>query len=139
MSCAYQHRQFKAYLDPNSDESSKFRLNYVRPGIGIRITPLMGLFEEDGWSPILEIGTSYNYNFSCTAPYENTKEQFNNGITSTFALGVRFEEWSITGGVEIDNYNLLNQDYSPDNGISYPYKDIKTNHVTAFLSISRDF
>jgi len=139
ISCAYQHRQFQARLDDIIDEWSKFRLNYISPGIGIRVTPLLGLLEDDGWSPIVEVGTSYNYNINCTGPYGHDKDQFNNGLTNTFAIGVRMEEFSVTGGVEIDNYNLFNQDYTPDNGNTYPFKDFKSHHLTIFLSISQDF
>ena len=139
VSCAYQHRQFKARLDENDDKWSKFRFNYIRPGVGIRVTPLIRLLENYGWSPILEIGTAYNYNFSCKAPYDNSKDQFNDGLTTTVGLGVRFEKLSITSGAEIDNYNLFNQDFTPDNGQTYPYKNLKTKHFIIYVSVSRDF
>lgn len=138
VSCAYQHRHFKALFDDSGDWS-KYNLNYVRPGVGIRITPLINLLDEEGWSPIVEIGTAYNYNFSCSAPYDDTKDQFNNGITTTFGLGARFEDWSLSAGVELDNYSLFNKDFTPDKGITYPYKDVKTNHTTIYLSLSRNF
>jgi len=139
ISCAYQHRQFEALLNPDGEEWSKFRLNYIRPGIGIRVTPFINLLEKSGWSPILEIGTAYNYNFKCKAPYENEKKQFNNGMTTSFALGARFETLSFTFGAELDNYNLFNQDFTIDNGSSYPYKDIKSTHLTLYLSVAQDF
>lgn len=139
VTCAYQHRQFKAQFNPTTDDWSRFKLNYVRPGIGIRVTPCIGLLEEEGWSPIVEIGTAYNYNFKCSAPGENPKKQFNNGVTTSFGAGVRFESISITAGVEIDNYNLFNKNYTPDEGITYPYSGVKSKHLTIFLSLASDF
>lgn len=139
LTCAYQHRQFKVLLNPEVDGWSKFKLNYVRPGIGIRITPCISLLKYNGWSPIIEIGTGYNYNFKCSAPNENPKDQFENGMTTSFGAGVRFYNVSISGGAEIDNYNLFNKDFTPDGGITYPYKNINSKHITIFVSVFKDF
>lgn len=139
ISCAYQFNKFKAQFDYNVDQWNRFKIHGVRPGIGIRITPFINMLEDNGWSPILEAGTSYNYYFSCTAPYDNNKKQFNNGMTSTFAIGARlYEHYSITGGVDLDHYSMFNQDFTPD-GVTYPYKEVKSSKLTVFLSISHDF
>ncbi|MBO5426984.1 MAG: hypothetical protein J5996_00970, partial [Prevotella sp.] len=106
VSCAYQFKKFSAQFDSEVDEWHKYKMHSVRPGIGIRITPFINMLEDRGWSPILEVGTSYNYYFSCKAPYENDKKQFNSGMISTFAIGARFEDnLSISGGVELDHYS----------------------------------
>lgn len=140
LSCAYQFNKFRAQFDPNIDQWDKFKMHSIRPGIGIRITPFINLLEDDGWSPILEIGTSYNCYFSCTAPYDSDKSQFNSGMISTFGIGARFKEnYSLTGGVELYHYSMFNQGFSPDGGITHPYKDIKSSKLTIFISFSHDF
>lgn len=137
VSCAYQFNKFRAQFDSGSWE--KYKFHSVQPGIGIRITPFINMLEEYEWSPILEVGTSYNYYFSCSAPYGSDKDQFNNGMISTFAIGARFdEECSITGGVELSHYSMFNKNFTPD-GTIYPYKNIKTSKLTIFVSISHDF
>lgn len=139
VSCAYQFNKFQAQFDSNIDQWEQFKMHSVRPGIGIRITPLVNLLEEEGWSPILEVGTSYNYYFSCKAPFDSNKDQFNSGMISTFAIGARFEEaGSLTGGVELDHYSMFNQNFTPD-GITYPYKDMKSSKFTVFISFCHDF
>lgn len=134
ISCAYQYRQFRAEMRDMG--STKYKMSSVRPGIGIRITPLTRLLEDGKWSPIIELGTSYNYYFNVTAPFDNDKSQFNSGMVSTLAIGMRNLSWSITAGAEIDHYNLFNKDYSPDNGLTHPYADFKTHHITAFVAVS---
>jgi hypothetical protein len=137
ISCAYQFNKFSAQWVPN--EWDKYKIHSVRPGIGIRITPFVNMLDEYEWSPILEVGTSYNYYFSCKAPYNNDKSQFNNGMISTFALGVRFyEDYSFTAGVELNHYSMFNTDFTVD-GLTFPYKDIKTSKTTIFFSVSHDF
>lgn len=136
LSCSYQFRRFEAQFE--NTEMNKYKLHGVRPGLGIRITPFIGLLEDDKWSPLIELGTGYNYYFSSKAPYDNNKKQFNNGMTSTFSIGARNTSIAITGGVEIDHYNLFNQDFTPD-GIVYPYENVKTKHFTIFVSFSHEF
>lgn len=137
VSCAYQFRRFEAELE--TDTWSKFKLNSIRPGIGIRVTPFLGLLENDKFSPIIEVGTSYNYYFSVNAPYGKSKDQFKSGMVSTLALGARNPQFSFAAGVELDHYNMFNQDFTPDNGVTYPYKNLKSKNFTIFVSLSKEF
>lgn len=140
VACAYQFNKFKAQFDPNINSWEKYKMNSIRPGIGIRITPFINMLKDKGGSPIIEVGTSYNYYFSCKAPYDNDKNQFKSGMISTLGIGTRFyRHVSVTGGVELDHYSIFNQEFTPDNGISYPYKDIKSKKMTIFISVSHDF
>lgn len=137
VSCAYQFRRFEG--DFSQIGHNVYKLNSIRPGIGIRVTPFISLVEDDKWSPIVEIGTSYNYYFNTKGPFDNAKDQFNSGMISTFAVGARSKYVSITGGVEIHQYSIFNKKFSPDNGITLPYADVKTNLLTIFVSFIREF
>jgi hypothetical protein len=138
-SCGYQFNKFRARFEANTKEWDKYKIHSIRPGIGIRITPFVNMLENKGWSPILEVGTSYNYYFGCTAPYKSDKDQFQGGMISTFAVGARFSSnWSFTSGVEFSHYSMFNKDFTPD-GATYPYQDVKSSKTTVFLSISNDF
>lgn len=136
ISCAYQYRRFEANFDKIG--WSTYKLHSIRPGLGIRITPFLGLLENDGWSPIAEVGTSYNYYFKSKGPYNNDTKQFNSGMISTFALGARFSNVSIVAGVEIDHYSLFNKDFTLD-GYFYPYADVETRNYTIFFSANYEF
>jgi len=138
VSCAYRFRRFETKMNPMLDTNDKFKIHRVSPGIGIRITPFINMLEDYEWSPIVEIGTSYGYVVGCKAPYDNNKDQFNNILTSSFAIGARFETFSVTGGVEIDHGSLFNKDFTPD-GVNFPYKDVKTSLITVFVTVARDF
>lgn len=138
VSCAYQFKKFSAQLESVTNEWYKYKMHSVRPGIGIRFTPFINMLENHGWSPILEVGTSYNYYFSCSAPFDNDKDQFQSGLISTFGIGARFEGFSVTGGVELTHYSMFNQDFTPD-GIYHPYEGIKSNMMTIFIAFSTDF
>lgn len=139
VSCAYQFNKFKAQFDSNINSWERYKIHSIQPGIGIRITPFINMLEDDGWSPIIEVGTSYNYYFNCSAPFDSNRKQFNSGMISTFAVGARlYEKCSITGGVELNHYSMFNKDFTPD-GATYPYKDIETKKLTIFISVSHDF
>lgn len=139
VSCAYQFNKFKAQFESNINSWEKYKIHSLQPGVGIRITPFVTMLEDDGWSPILEVGTSYNYYFKCSAPFDSNKDQFNSGMISTFAIGLRFyESCSITGGVELSHYSMFNKEFTP-NGTTFPYKDVETSKLTIFISVSHDF
>lgn len=139
VSCAYQFNKFKAQFDSNINSWERYKIHSIQPGIGIRITPFINMLEDDGWSPIIEVGTSYNYYFNCSAPFDRDRKQFNSGMISTFAAGVRlYEKCSIAGGVELNHYSMFNKDFTPD-GVTYPYKNIETKKLTIFISVSHDF
>lgn len=140
VSCAYKFRRFSADFGFGND---KYKLHYIRPGIGIRITPFLGMLEKKGWSPILEAGTGYNFNVGRKGAYGGDKDQFNNGVTSTFSVGARWGDgessWSVNAGVEIDNYSIFNKDFTPDGGQTYPYKSLESSNITIFITLSQDF
>lgn len=138
VSLAYQYRQFEAEFD-RLGGWNKYKIHSIRPGIGIRISPFVGLLEDDKWSPMLEVGTSYNYYFKNKAPFDNAKDQFNSGMISTFAIGARSPYVAISGGIELDHYSLFNKNFSPDGGVTFPYAGVKTNNITVFISISHEF
>lgn len=139
VSCGYQFRQFRASLVEGKDVATKYKTSVLIPGIGIRITPFIDMLEDEGVSPIIEIGSSYNVFLAAKGAFNNDKAQFNHGLTSTFSIGARTETYSVTGGVDIDHFNLFNQEYTPDNGITYPYANIKSKHLVFHLSYVHDF
>lgn len=107
-------------------------------GATLRITPLIGLYEDDGWSPVVEVGTKYNKVFSCKAPYENDRDQFGSGFSTTIGVGVRFETISIAASYEMANYDYFNRDFVAMDG-SKPYADIKSKNHSVTLKMQLEF
>jgi hypothetical protein len=136
ISCAYELNRFIAKWD--SENWDRYKIHTLSPGIGIRITPLISMLDDYDWCPIFELGTSYNYYLGCSAPYNNDKNQFNNGMKSSFALGFRTEKNSFVVGIDLYHYSLFNKDFSID-GVNYPYKDTKVTQNNIFLTYTRDF
>lgn len=134
----YKFRQFRMQPDRALETTEKYKLNTWTAGATLRITPLIGLYREAGWSPIIEVGTKYNKVFSCKAPYENDKNQFGSGFSTTFGAGVRFESLSIAAAYEMANYDNFNRDFVAKDG-SKPYADIKSKNHTVTLKFQVEF
>lgn len=134
----YKFRQFKMQPDRNLDIAEKYKLHTWTAGATLRVTPLIGKFRDDGWSPILEIGTKYNKVFSCKAPYNNDKNQFGSGFSTTFAAGVRFESISLALAYEMPTYDYFNRDFETLDGAK-PYEDIKSKNHTITIKAQLEF
>ena len=134
----YKFRQFRMQPDRTLDFNEKYKLNTWTAGATLRITPLLGLLDDEGWSPIIEVGTKYNKVFSCKAPFDNDKNQFGSGLSTTIALGVRAEVISISAAYEMANYDYFNRDFVAKDG-STPYSDIKSKNHSITLKMQLEF
>lgn len=122
---AYKFRQFHMQPDRSLNGYEKYKVNSWTAGATLRITPLMGYYREEGWSPIVELGTRYNKVFSCTAPYNDDAEQFGSGLSYSAAIGIRGTGGSLTLGYEWGNYDYFNRDFKAKDG-TMPYADVKS-------------
>lgn len=130
----YRHENFQTRLD-ETHEWTKHRLNCLRPGVCIRISPLENMIREYGVCPILDIGSNYDYYLSYKGEYGNDKSQLNNGISTFFGIGVKSEHGnSLMLTLDRQNYNLFNKDYEVD-GLK-PYEDVKTNRYNIRVSLN---
>ncbi len=129
----FRHENFETRM-PNMDWS-KNRLNCLRPGIGIRISPLENMVDGYGWCPVLEIGSTYDYYLSYKGAYGDSKDQINNGISLNAGLGVKLESGiAIMLLVDKENYDLFNKDFVVD-GIK-PYENTESSHLNVSVSMS---
>lgn len=136
----YRFRQFRMQPNRSIDEMEKYKPSSIAVGIGIRITPFMVLLEEEGWSPMIEIGTNYNKVFACKAPFDNAKGQFGSGFSTRIALGIRTykeEKSTIAGFVfcELPQYNYFNRDFELSDGTK-PYENIKSKAYTVGIGLT---
>lgn len=140
----YKFRQFRMQPDRSLEDMEKYKLNSWSAGIGVRLTPLLELLEDDGWSPMVEVGTNYHQVFSCKAPYNNDKDQFGSGFSTHLAVGVRVvDDYSESGislslAFELPHYNYFNQDFVAPDG-SKPYDGIKSKNYNIALRLQFEY
>lgn len=140
----YKFRQFRMQPDRSLENMEKYKLNSWSAGVGVRFTPLQSLLEDNGWSPMVEVGTNYRQVFSCKAPYDNDKEQFGSGFSTHLAVGVRIVDYYDEGGIsvslafEMPHYNYFNQDFVAPDG-SKPYENIKSKNYSIALRLQTEF
>ncbi len=135
-SLGYQFNKLKMKPD---DMWLKYTLNYLKPGMGIRIILFPSKMRQGYWSPILEFGTSYNYILKGFGPklYNDDREQFNSGLSNEVAAGFRVFGFAAAITGYWDNFDFFNQDYVK-NGIK-PYQGITTKHYGIGLRMYFEF
>lgn len=130
----FRHENFQTRISED-EEWAKHRLNCLRPGICIRISPLENMIREYGLCPIFDIGSNYDYHLSYKGKYGNDKSQLNNGISTYLGIGVKSEQGnSLVLTLDRENYDLFNKDFTVD-GIK-PYENTKTNRYNIKLSLN---
>lgn len=128
---AYGINQYKLRFLGERDYN-KHKLQSVRMGVGVKISPLRFLLDDYGWCPIIEVGTTYINNFKYKGPNGNDKDQINNGMRSSYAIGVQFGEegeYSIMLDMDMAHYDIFNRNYTPDGGFWYPYANFKNRDM----------
>lgn len=138
----YKFRQFRMQPDRSIEGVEKYKLNSWSVGLTLRVTPLIVLYRERGWSPIIEIGTNYNKVFSCKSPYENDKDQFGKGLSTRIALGVRWGDddrgFSLALSYDMPHYDYFNRKYVASDG-SIPYADIESKCRSVGIRMQLEF
>lgn len=130
----YRHENFETRMSED-DGWSKHRINCLRPGISIRISPLENMIDECKWCPIIEVGSTYDYYLSYKGIYGKDKDQLNNGVSLCCGLGVKFKSGAaVMLTLDHQNYDLFNKNYTVD-GLK-PYESTKTTHFNIGMSLS---
>lgn len=119
-------------------EYSKHRMHSLRAGVGVRISPLYFLMKDYDWCPIFEVGTTYVYNFKYKGPNGSDVNQINNGMRTSYAAGVIFDEGagSVMLCFDMSHYDIFNRQYTPDGGFWFPYANFKNNDMNFSLRVS---
>lgn len=134
----YDFRFFSMMLSYQT-EAQDYRIGTLNPGIGIRISPA-NFFESYANNKfVLEVGTNYNARVSYKGPYNNDKAQLNNGLSYVVSVGLASKYSSILLGVEWASHDLFNKEYTPDEGLFYPYYNLSSRIASVFLSINFGF
>lgn len=130
----YRHENFETKIS-DVDDWTKHRINCLRPGIGIRISPLENLIDKHNWCPIIEIGSTYDYYLNYKGVYGKDKDQLNDGISWCVGLGVKYKSGTaLMLTLDCQNYDLFNKDYTI-NGMK-PYENTESKHFNISLSFS---
>jgi hypothetical protein len=108
---------------PDPENYTKNTIQTLITGIGIHFAPPI----EEGLScyPVGDVGINYEYNFAYKGCFNNNINQLNNGLTYAFAIGLGYHNSFETFLVfDLQRYDIFNKNFTPDNGITYPYKQI---------------
>ena len=137
LDCDYKHYLLDMKL-PGEDIYSKYITQSIVPALGLRSN--FGSFMQKV-NPVIELGAAYNYNFSFEGKYGNDKNAVKNGITGIYGVGVEFPALRsvLTIRYLMNHYNYFNENYTPDKGITYPYKGVKSTIGCFNLSFSKRF
>lgn len=133
----YDYRNFSMRL-PYQTESEEYKIGTFNPGIGIRISP-GNFYDSNGEGLLLEVGTNYNLRSFYRGPYDNDKTQLNNNLSYSVALGIGRSYSSVLVGFEWSSKDLFNREYTPDNGLFYPYYNLSSKIMSIYLSINYGF
>lgn len=128
----YAHENFET-RSSNDDNWLKHRINYIRPGLGIRVSPFENLVATKRFCPILEIGSTYDYYISYSNSIDDSTDALNNGISFNIAAGIKFENgYAIMLSFERQNYDLFNNDYQRHG--QKPFEGVTTSHSRLSLN-----
>ncbi len=136
----YRFRRFSLEWEEGTGET-KYKIHSFEPGIGARVSPLFLLYRNYEWCPIVEVATYYVNNFRLSGGFNGESKEINNGWRYSYGVGATFgdddQSLSLLVGLEVDDFDLFNQDYSY--GSSIPYKDVTTFSRRIFLKVNLNF
>lgn len=143
INAGYKYRQFRMQPDRTIEETEKYKVHGWNVGVGIRLTPFRSLLENGKVCPFIDFGTAYNNVFSVSAPYDNARDQFGKGMSTTIGLGIRRvawddSSWNLSLSFIMPQYNYFNKDFTTPDGLK-PYENIKSKNYSIYLKFAREF
>ncbi|MCD8295977.1 MAG: hypothetical protein LUC88_00225, partial [Prevotella sp.] len=136
--CAYGMNQYDL-LFLGDREYHKHKLQSLRLGLRVRISPLYYLLEDYEWCPIIELGTTYVDNFNYRGPNDNDIQQINNGLRTCYAIGVQKSNFDFMICFDMAHYDIFNKKYTSDGGFWYPYANFKNKDMSFSLRFNYRF
>lgn len=138
----YGFEQFKTRFIQDTDYM-KHKIHSFVPGLGIRISPFVNMLDDNGWYPYIDLGTSYVYRMKYDGPFGNDKDQLNNGMRTSYAIGIGRETdngiMTYTLGMEMDNFDFFNKDYSVDGSTTKPFAYTQSNKYYFYFKINYSY
>ena len=119
-------RNFKAKKDKKVDDWTSFSKDMIVPEAALKI--LFGKYRTSEQMYILSLGARYDYAFNAKGLYDG-KDTVNNGFSGIIGFEAASPSAHIQMGLNfsIPFYKYFNEDFSPDGGITRPYRDSKVN------------
>ena len=135
--CDYKHYELKMRF-PNEESFGKYTTQSIVPALGIRYK--FGDFINEQ-NTVIELGAGYNYNIGFKGKYDNSTNVVNNGIVGIYGIGTGSPSTKVTVTLryQMNHYNYFNENYTPDNGATYPFKGVKSTIGCFSLAISKMF
>ena len=137
LDCDYKHYEIEMKFH-NEESFNKYTTQSIVPAMGVRCK--FGGFEKKK-NLIIELGAAYNYNLSFKGKYDNSTNIVNNGIIGIYGIGYEIPatRGAISLRYQMNHYNYFNENFTPDNGATYPYQGVKSTIGSFNLSFSKRF
>lgn len=123
---AYEHQNFKAKQNIKDEDRISFSKDMFVPEAALKI--LFGKYRTSERMFVLSLGARYDYAFSAKGYYDG-KDAVNNGFSGIigFEAAVPSAHIQMGGNFAIPFYKYFNEDFSPDGGMTHPYRDSKVD------------
>lgn len=125
---AYVGLNYKTNEVVFSDDNRNDRTHYFCPELGMKLR------FGNGGGFLIETGASYDIAFAYKGKYHDyNKNAVNSGISIDMALGIWAGAASFVIKYTHPTYNYYNKEFTPDNGVSYPFADV--NRKMGYISL----
>lgn len=125
---AYAGVNYKSNEVVFKDDDRNDRTHYISPEMGLRFR----LGEYRGL--LIEVGAAYDAVLSYNGKYHDySKDAVNSGICANMGIGLWGQSAAIVIRYSHPTYNYYNQDFTPDNGITFPFKGV--NRKLGYISL----
>ena len=113
----------------------------IVPYAGIRYRIGGGDIEKNKkWMPNFEFTGAYVKNFKYHSEHHYDKSALGNGFRGTIGVGFNFKEfYSINLRYEHDFFDHFDQDFTPDDGTTYPFEGYKTRFGDLYITVAADW
>lgn len=109
------------------DADNNDRAHYLSPELGL----CFKFGERNGF--FMQLGASYDYVFKYNGGvHDYEKDAVNDGISLNVGIGLWDSKGPCQLNFQLPVYNFYNRDFTPDNGSTYPFKDV--NRQIAYIS-----
>lgn len=125
---AYVGLNYKSNEVVFKDDDRNDRAHYFSPELGMRLR------FGDGGGFLVEVGASYDMVLSYKGKYHDySKDAINGGFCANMAIGIWGGSSSFVVKYSHPTYNFYNQNFTPDNGMTFPFKDV--NRKLGYISL----
>lgn len=138
ISLKFSYRDFFSKF-PDDEQFTHNNLFKILPGFGVRL-PIKDMLRSVGHCPVFQVGADFDSFTRYKGIYGKQKDQLKAGVNTIYGLGWQFGyNLTVLAEFELPHHNLLNQDFTPDNGATHPYAKVDSKMYVIYLAVAAKF